>query len=55
MRFIAEFGIDSFHIMVVHKIVKIQVTHILQIFHGMRNLEIIMVVVAAVQGFMQSA
>ena len=54
MRFVAEFGIDPFYIMIVHKIVKIQITHILQIFNGMCDFKIIMVVMPAVQGFMQS-
>ena len=54
MRFVADFGIDSFYIMIVHKIVKIQITHILQIFNGMCNFKIVMVVMSAVQGFMQS-
>ena len=54
MRFVAELGIDPFYIMIVHKIVKIQITHILQIFNGMCDFKIIMVVMPAVQGFMQS-
>ena len=53
MRFVGKLGVNTLHIMVVHEIVKIQVAHVLQIFHSMCDLEIVVVVVAAVKCLVQ--
>ena len=43
MRFVAEFGIDPFYIMIVHEIVKLQslwtvAAHLIETFYRMGNL-----------------
>ncbi len=53
MRLVGKLGVNTLHIMVVHEIVKIQVAHVLQIFHSVRDLEIVVVVVAAVKSLVQ--
>ena len=44
---------DPLHIMVVHKIIKIQISHILKIFYCVGNLKIVVIIVSAVKSFMK--
>ena len=53
VRLIAEFCVDTFYIVIVHKIIQIQITHVLQIFYRMCDLKIVMIVVSAVKSFVQ--
>ena len=54
MRFIGQFGVDSFYIVIVNKVVQIKISHVLEIFHCMCDLEIVMVIVSTVKSFVQS-
>ena len=53
MCLILKFGMDPLHIMVVHKIIKIQISHILKIFYCVGNLKIVVIIVSAVKSFMK--
>ena len=53
MRFIGQLGIDSFYIMIVYEVVKIEISHILEIFHGMSDLKIVVVIMSAVKSFVK--
>ena len=51
--FIGQLCVDSLYIMVIYEIIKIKISHVLEIFHCMSNLEIVVIVVTAVECFMQ--
>ena len=55
MSLVHQFGADAFHIMVVHEIVKPDIArnHAYGTLHRMRDLKIVVIVVSAVQAFVQ--
>ena len=58
MCFIIQLGVDTFYVMVVHKIIQLQsirtvTTHFIETFYGMRNFKVIVIVMSGIQGLMQ--
>ena len=58
MRLVAQLGIDTFYIVVVHKIIQLQsfwpvAAHFIEAFYGMSDLKVVVIIVSGIQCLVQ--